>query len=57
MSMPSSSEDVATTAGSRPALSSSSTIGALLARHRAVVRPGDDDVAGGSRMPGARPAP
>ena len=51
MSMPSSSEDVATTAGSRPALSSSSTSCALLARHRAVMGPGDDDLAGGT--PGA----
>ena len=42
MSMPSSRLDVATTAGSRPDLSSSSTMRALLPRHRAVVRPRHD---------------
>ena len=42
MSMPSSSCDVATTHGSRPDLSSSSTTRALLPRHRPVVGPGDD---------------
>ena len=41
MSMPSSSEEVATSAGSRPALSASSISSALLARDRAVVGAGD----------------
>ena len=41
MSMPSSSEDVATRHGIRPAFSCSSIVHALLARERAVVRAGD----------------
>ncbi len=45
MSMPSSSCEVATTAGSRPALRSSSTSARCSLRHRAVVGAGDDDVA------------
>ena len=52
MSMPSSRLEVATTAGSRPALSASSIIGRCSLRHRAVVGPRHDSP--GAPRPAAR---